>query len=172
MPMKTFPRTLLVLLSFLTFTSAVAQQGDTWKTYRNEAGNFSVDMPGEPQTQPVVEDTYNYVFMRPGLAYLVTYAAHKETPVNDENFETYQKAVLMGLTSCTLASDAPSTHPISSLKSHWYRYRCPEGGQTILGNLYWGAHYAYAVLVVYSGNPEPATVRRFTDSFAVLDPNK
>ena len=39
--------------------------------------------------------------------------------------------------------------------------------------MYWGKHYAYAVLTMFSTAPsDPPTAKKFSDSFSVLDASK
>jgi hypothetical protein len=49
----------------------------------------------------------------------------------------------------------------------------PNTKVTILGNLYWGKHYAYAVMVMFpSSTDAPQTTSKFLDSFGIIDVGK
>jgi hypothetical protein len=48
-----------------------------------------------------------------------------------------------------------------------------EKKMTFVGNLYWGRHYAYAVMVIFQSAPsDPPATQKFMDSFAVIDASK
>ena len=171
--MRLFRSLSCVVCTFI-LSAALADTGDDWRTYRNEEGNFSVQLPGQPKTEPAGENTFNFMLLQPGMAYLVTYNFHSESAADDTNFEAYQKGVAKSL-ECNVLSDGPSTRPIAGYKSHQYRYDCSQRKQIITGNLYWGTRTAYAVVVIFNvtaGSADPPNIRRFTDSFTLLDASK
>jgi len=49
----------------------------------------------------------------------------------------------------------------------------PQGKITIVGSLYWGKHYSYAVMAIFSATvPQPADVKKFVESITLIDPEK
>jgi len=49
----------------------------------------------------------------------------------------------------------------------------PNTKVTILGNLYWGKHYAYAVMVMFPASAAaPQTTNKFLQSFGIIDQGK
>jgi hypothetical protein len=172
-------RALALRVSLLLCLAApIAGQTDEWKRYKNVDGNFSVLFPTEP-TDTVnkgEEGVHSHTLLsmvRPN-AYTVVYTTMtKEQTVNDATFEVFKNAVFKELPKCTMVTDGIVSPAIHGYIGHWYRLSCDMGSTvTIVGNLYWGRHYAYAVMAMFTTPSDPPTIKKFTDSFAVTDTSK
>jgi hypothetical protein len=166
---------ILRLSLLLCLAVVLSAQTDEWKAYKNADGNFHVLFPGEPKdtVNPAAESIKSHTLLAISnkTAYTVIYAAMAtDQPVDDATFETYKKSVLKELPKCNVTKEVAAAPDIAGYIGHWYRLDCE--GFTALGNLYWGKHYAYAVMVMFStGRPEPADSKKFFDSFSVLAPS-
>ena len=72
--------------------------------------------------------------------------------------------------NCEVGKEGPPRPAIQGYIGHSYRLDCDISGNKVItiGSLYWGKHYAYAVMVMFPANvPEPAAVKKFMDSFSV-----
>jgi hypothetical protein len=167
---------LIVLLA-----SPFAGQTAEWQKYKNAHGNFTVLFPGEPNDSVNQTDDANIqshtLSARQGTAiYMVVYATMaKAQLVDDANFEIFKNAVFHELPKCEVGSDQPASPIVQGFIGRRYRLNCdlPQTKKTIAGNLYWGKHSSYAVMAMFPADAaEPAEVKKFVDSFAVIDPDK
>jgi hypothetical protein len=168
----------LRVLLLLCLAAPLAGQTDEWKSYKNSEGNFSVLFPTEPtdtinKSEEGIQSHTLLATMRP-VVYTVIYAAMtKEQPVNDATYDTFKDAVFKELPKCTVITDKASSPAIQGYISHQYRLNCALNVTvTIVGNLYWGKHYSYAVMVMFTTPPDPPSIKEFTDSFEITDTSK
>jgi hypothetical protein len=156
-----------------------AGQTDEWKRYNNVDGNFSVLFPVEPTDtlngeQGEVRSHTLLALERP-YAYTVVYTVMtREQTVDDATYEVFKDAVFKELPKCSVVTVGAVSPAIPGYIGHWYRLSCdmPNSALTMTGNLYWGRHYAYAVMAMFPTAPDGPTVRKFTDSFSVTDTSK
>ncbi len=162
---------LLVLLAL-----PLAGQNDAWKKYDNAAGSFSVMLPAEPQDTalPVNGEIESHVLMAQykGMKFTVISANFaKEQPVDDANYRAYKAGVLGQLPNCEVGAEQQPAPALGGYIGHWYKLNCIASNHkiTVEGNLYCGKRHAYAVMVLFpAGAEEPPSVKKFTDSFALL----
>lgn len=131
-------------------------------------------MPDQPK-ESVTGGAHTIVGSSVGAGYLVVYVVTQaEQTVNEATFTVYRDSFLKGLPQCEMTAEGPPLPAIPGHVGHSYRLNCNmDGKKTFVGNLYWGKHYAYAVLVLFpSGSSDPAPGRQFLDSFSVIDPEK
>ena len=155
-------------------------QTDEWKRHKNAEGNFSVLFPGDPQDSVNKADaevqSHTLMLIQKPYVYTVVYSAMTSAQkVDDATYEIFKTAVFKELPKCDVNAERPPVPVISGYIGHWYRLSCemPNTKVTILGNLYWGKHYAYAVMVMFhSGVDAPQTTSKFLDSFGVIDQGK
>jgi len=165
----------LALLSISCFG-----QTDGWKRHTNNAGNFTALFPVDPQDSVNKSDneieSHTLLAQQSPFIYTVIYTNMKgEQQVNEATYETFKNAVFKELPKCEVGTEAPPAPAIENYIGHWYRLNCDmtPNKVTVLGNLYWGKHHAYAVMVMYRSDlTEPAAGRSFLKSFAVLDQSK
>jgi hypothetical protein len=156
-----------------------AGQTDEWKRYSNVNGNFSVLFPVEPTDtlngdQGEVQSHTLLALARPN-AYTVVYTVMaREQTVDDATYEVFKNAVFKELPKCSVVTVGAVSPAIPGYIGHWYRLSCDMTNSklTMTGNLYWGRHYAYAVMAMFTTSPDPPTVKKFTDSFSVTDTSK
>ncbi len=156
-----------------------AGQTEEWKRYSNADGNFSVLFPVEPTDtlngeQGEVRSHTLLALVRPN-AYTVVYTTMtREQTVDEATYEVFKDAVFKELPKCSVVTVGAVSPAISGYIGHWYRLSCDMGNSTLTmtGNLYWGRHYAYAVMAMFATSPDPPTVKKFTDSFSVTDTSK
>ncbi len=151
-------------------------QTNEWKEYKNEGGNFSVLFPGDPQDS--VNDpasgvqSHTLMVMQKPYIYTVVYTTmSSEQKMDDATYEVFKNAVFKELPKCDVDTERPAAPALEGYIGHWYRLNCnmPNTKVTILGNLYWGNHYAYAVMVMFPASAtEPQMTDRFLQSFGVL----
>jgi hypothetical protein len=174
-------RILVRLSCLLTLLGVVAAgQTDQWKKYKYADGNFSAVFPAEPQDSVNKGDdaiqSHTLMAQQSGAVYTVVYTAMTaEQKVDDKTYEVFKNAVFKELAKCEVVAEQAPSLPLSGYIGHWYRLSCamPNAEVAIVGNLYWGKHYAYAVMTMYPArNAEPATSKDFVNSFAVLDAGK
>lgn len=162
---------------------ASAFQGQTaeWKRYKNSDGNFTVLFPGEPKDSVNKAEsgmqTHTLLAQESGAVYTVIYTnMASEQVVNDASFEVFKNAVFKELPKCETSAAQPAAPGVAGYIGHWYQLSCdmPNTQVKVVGNLYWGKHYAYAVMVMFAaGVAEPAAAeKQFVESFAVIDPAK
>jgi hypothetical protein len=95
--------------------------------------------------------------------------------VTEANFEVFKTSFLSKLPKCTVAADQPASPALSEYIGHEYQLNCdlPQGKVTIVGSLYWGKHYSYAVMGIFPSTlPQPANMKRFVESITLIDPAK
>lgn len=174
-------RSWIIRISLLVCLAAsLTGQTNEWRRYRNVDGNFSALMPGEPKdignggqseqashTIQSIDGTVGYT-----VVYVITKA---EQPVNEATFKVYRDAFMKGLPNCVQVTENPAAPAIRGYIGHWYRMNCQVQDKKLsfIGNLYWGKHYAYAVLTMFPTAPsDPPMAAKFSDSFSVIDPDK
>src|SRR5262249_6138747 len=130
-----------------------AGQADEWHRYKNTVGNFSVLVPVEPQdsVNPASEGQVSHTIqaLHGGIGYTIVFVAMSAAaPVDDATFKVYRDSFMKGLPNCEMATEAAAAPAIQGYIGHWYRMNCVAQNKklTFTGNLYWGKHYAYAVL--------------------------
>jgi hypothetical protein len=166
------------VLLLLCLASLTAGQTDEWKRYKNAEGNFSVLFPTEPtdtknKSEEGIQSHTLLATVRPNLYSVVYTTMTQEQTVNDSTYETFKNAVFKELPKCSVISDKTGSRPIQGYISHEYRLSCEMGVTvTIVGNLYWGRHYSYAVMVMFTTPSDPPTINKFTDSFEITDTSK
>jgi hypothetical protein len=168
------------LLILLLLSSPFTGQTAEWKTYKNTDGNFSVLFPGTPtdsvnKTDDEIRSHTLMVVDKP-VVYTVVYTAMSGTQkVDDATYQVFKSSVFKELPNCEASAEGRPAPAIEGYIGHWYRLGCDVSGSkvTVAGNLYWGKHYAFAVMVMFTtSGPDPAGIRKFVDSFAILDPAK
>jgi hypothetical protein len=155
-------------------------QTDEWKRHKNAEGNFSVLFPGDPQDSVNKADaevqSHTLMLIQKPYVYTVVYSAMTSAQkVDDATYEIFKTAVFKELPKCDVNAERPPVPVISGYIGHWYRLSCemPNTKVTILGNLYWGKHYAYAVMVMFPSSADaPQTTSKFLESFGIIDLNK
>jgi hypothetical protein len=167
---------LLAAFLVLPFFGQTAQ----WKQYKDTTGNFTALFPGDPQDSINKSDddiqSHTLLAIQQPFYYTVIYTAMKsDQKVDNETYEVFKNAVFKELPNCEVATVRPPAPALSGYVGHWYHLNCdmPNAKVTILGNLYWGKHYAYAVMVMFpSSAAEPQAAGKFLESFGVLDQGK
>jgi hypothetical protein len=104
--------------------------------------------------------------------YMVVYTTMAaEQKVDEDTFRQFRDGVFKQLPKCEIVKEGPPSRALAGYIGHWYNLNC---GQVVFsGNLYWGKRYAYAVMAVYPVNStEPPNVKRFLESFDLLDAGK
>jgi hypothetical protein len=154
-------------------------QTENWKRHTNDTGNFTALFPVEPQDSINKNDndieSHTLMAQQSPFIYMVVYTSMKnEQPVNDATYQTFKNAVFKELPNCNVTSEAPPAPALEGYIGRWYRLSCSMATKVaVLGDLYWGKHYAYAVMVMYrESDAEPTEAKSFLRSFAVLDPSK
>jgi hypothetical protein len=111
--------------------------------------------------------------VQPNLYTVVYTTMTQEQTVNDGTYETFKNAIFKELPKCNVITDKTGSHAIQGYISHAYRLSCEMNVTvTIVGNLYWGRHYSYAVMVMFTSPSDPPTIKKFTDSFEITDTSK
>jgi hypothetical protein len=172
-------RPLLLLLAFLA--GPLAGQNDDWRSYKNDAGNFSILMPIQP-TESVTpgegdaSTSHTIQAITGGVGYVVVYVTlSSDQTVDEPTFRVYRDSFMHGLGNCQQESESAAAPAVPGYIGHWYRVNCriENKPMTFSGNLYWGKRYAYAVMVIFNAAPsDPPATKKFTGSFAVLDAGK
>jgi hypothetical protein len=164
---------------FVCLAAPLAGQTDEWKRYKNEAGNFSVLLPGEPKDSlngDQSEHVSHLIQLNSGpLSYSVVYVITKEEqPVDEDTFKLARDSFLKGLTMCDVLSEDPPAPPVRGYVGRSYHLNCTfKDKKSFFVNLYWGKHYFYIVMGIFPPEPTmPAEIKKFTDSFTVLDASK
>lgn len=173
-------RILRALPILLLLTTAFTGQTNTWKKYENKSGNLSVLFPGDPQDSVNKEDqsmsSHTLVARENGTTYAVIYTSmNAEQTVSTENFKLFRDAVFKELPKCDVGPEQPVSPALDGYIGHKYRLSCamPNTQLTIVGNLYWGKHYAYAVMYMFPASvAESQASNTFVESFSVVDPAK
>lgn len=170
-----------VVALFLLACLAVpfAGQTDQWQRYKNDGGNFSVLILGDPKESVNGEGaqaSHTIQAIYGAVGYTVVYVSNSvEQKVDEPTYKIYRDAFLKGLPQCNMAKEDAASRPLSGYIGRWYRMNCDMGSQkmSFIGNLYWGKHYAYAVLAMFSSaSADPPEASKFYNSFSVLDGSK
>lgn len=168
----------LRVLLLLCVAAPISGQTDEWKRYKDTQGNFSVLFPTEPtdtknKTEEGIQSHTLLSTVRPNLYSVVYTAMTQEQPVNDSTYETFKNAVFKELPKCNVITDKTGSPAIQGYLSHEYRLSCEMNVTvTIVGNLYWGRHYSYAVMVMFTTPSDSPTIKKFIDSFEITDTSK
>jgi hypothetical protein len=166
------------ILLLLCLAAPIAGQTDEWKRYKNADGNFSVLFPTEPTetTNKSEEGLQSHTLLSTvqPVFYTVVYTIMtKEQPVDEATYDTFKNAVFKELPKCTVIADKAGSPAMQGYISHQYRLNCELNVKvTIVGNLYWGRHYSYAVMAMFTTPSDPPTIKKFTDSFEITDTSK
>jgi len=170
---------LLCILGLICAALPLAAQSDQWHDYKNAGGNFSVLLPAEPQESSGGESaltSHTIQAISNSIGYTVVYVVIPAEQVVDEpKYKIYRDSFMKSLPNCDLITEAGPSVAQRGYVGHWYRMNCLVKGSnyTFVGNLYWGKHYAYAVMAMFpSTSTTPPSAAKFTDSFAVIDPAK
>ena len=163
---------LLIVLGTLPFFALT----DTWKRHNNSSGNFTVLFPGEPQDSVNKEGdgirSHTLMFQDPPHVFTVVYTAmDEEQKVDEATYQIFRNAVFKELPNCSIGVERTAAPALAGYVGHWYRLNCDISSTSVtaLGNLYWGKHYAYAVMVMFrSDQAAPQTTDKFLGSFGVL----
>jgi hypothetical protein len=156
----------------------LAAQTSEWRRYKNTNGNFTVLFPGEPEdtVNKTEDDSQSHTLLaRENTAlYTVIYTVMtSEQPVNDATFQAFKDGVFKELPKCEAGTEQPASPALEGYIGHAYRLNCdmPNAKVTVVGNLYWGKHYAFAVMTMFPARvAEPtATEKKFAESFALID---
>jgi hypothetical protein len=163
---------LLALLIALPFSGQTAE----WKQYKDTTGNFTVLFPGDPkdsvnQNNEEIQ-SHTLLAVDAPFYYTVIYTAmNSDQKVDNETYEVFKNAVFRELPNCEVGQDGAAAPPVAGYVGRWYHLNCATAPNkvTIVGNLYWGKRYAYAVMVMFPATAtEPPTMGKFLKSFAVL----
>lgn len=155
-------------------------QTDQWKQYKDTTGNFTVMFPGDPKDSVNQNDkdiqSHTLLAVDGQYYYTVIYTAmNSDQKVDHETYEVFKNAVFKELPNCEVGQDGEAAPPVAGYVGRWYHLNCATAPNkiSIVGNLYWGKRYAYAVMVMFptTANAPPAT-SKFLKSFAVLDQGK
>lgn len=173
-------RFMLSIWMVVLLVGALPGQTAEWKTYKSAEGNFSVQFPGDPQdsVNPTDGSFKSHILQlqqKPMIYMLVWTQIEKTQAVDNTNYEAFKNGVFSKLAKCAADSEQPASPSFPGYIGNQYLLSCdfPQGKVKIKGNLYWGKHYAFAVMDAFpDGMAEPAEARQFVKSFAVLDTAK
>lgn len=174
--MRNLPSVVLILS---LAASPLAAQTKEWTKYKDTNGNFTVLFPGEPQdsVNKAEEGVQSHTLLaKEGSAiYTVVYTVMTSTQKVDEaTFQTFKNAVFKELPKCETGAERQASPAMEGYIGRSYRLSCdmPNARVTIVGNLYWGKHYAFAVMIMFPASvAEPtSTEKQFAYSFAVIGP--
>jgi hypothetical protein len=166
------------VLLLLCLAAPIAGQTDEWKRYKNTDGNFSALFPTEPtdtinKTENGIQSHTLASTVRPTIYTVIYTSMTEEQPVNDATYDIFKNAVFKQLPKCTVISDKAGSPAIQGYISREYRLTCEMNVTvTVVGSLYWGRHYSYAVLAIFPSPSDPPTIKKFTDSFEITDISK
>jgi len=167
-------------LSFLLCLAAsVAAQSLNWREYKNPGGNFSVLMPSDPSDTANHDpegDSHTIQATDHSVSYNVFYIKFSQDQiVDDANFKAHRDGFLGHFPNCKLFSEQPAAPAINGFIGGSYRVNCevPGAKTSHIGNLYLGKHYFYGVFALFvHESSESPDVKKFVDSFALIDPAK
>src|SRR5438270_1340074 len=172
----------VLLCSWLLALVAVPFMGQTneWKRYKNTDGNFTVLFPGNPEDSVNKTDSGSQshtlmAIQRPAIYTVVYTTMAEEQKVDNATYEIFKNAVFKELPKCEVGKERPAVPALGGYIGHWYLLNCdmPNTKVTIEANLYWGKHYAYAVMVMFPADvTEPQMTNKFLESFGVIDQGK
>jgi hypothetical protein len=115
------------------------------------------------------------ILKTPVVYMLVWSFADATQTANEANFEVFKTSFLSKLPKCTVAADQSASPALLDYIGHEYLLNCdlPQGKITIVGSLYWGKHYSYAVMALFpSSVPQPTEVKKFVESITLIDQAK
>ena len=172
----TILRVALVLLA----ATSVAAQSLNWHEYKSPGGNFSVLMPSDPSDTANHDpegDSHTIQANDQSVGYNVFYVKFsRDQAVDDANFKTHRDAFLGDFPDCKLFDEQPATPAIGGFIGGSYRLNCELPGKKKtrnIGNLYLGKHYFYGVFALFvPESSESPDVKKFVDSFALIDPTR
>ena len=165
------------VLTLLLAAGPLAAQTSEWKRYKNTNGNFTVLFPGEPTdtVNKTEEDLQSHTLLaREDKAfYTVVYTVMtNEQKVDDATFLAFKNGVFKELPKCEADPEQPASPKLEGYIGHAYRLSCdmPNARVTIVGNLYWGKRYAFAVMTMFPASAaEPTSSEKaFVESFEVI----
>ena len=174
---KLLSGTLILLLA----AGPLAAQTSEWKRYKNTNGNFSVLFPGEPQdTVNKAEEgvqSHTLLAREDKTFYTVVYTVMtSEQKVDDATYQVFKEGVFKELPKCEAGAEQQVSPVLKGYIGHAYRLSCdmPSAKVIVVGNLYWGKHYAFAVMTMFPASAaEPtAAEKNFAESFAVIDADR
>jgi hypothetical protein len=175
---KTMRKLLSGTLILLLAAGLLAAQTGEWKRYKNTDGNFTILFPGEPQdtVNKAEEGMQSHTLLaRENQAYytVIYTVMTSEQKVDDATYQTFKAGVFKELPKCEAGAEQPVSPALKGYIGHAYRLSCdmPNARVTVVGNLYWGKHYAFAVMTMFPASAaEPtATEKNFAESFDVID---
>jgi hypothetical protein len=161
------------LMLLICLSAAFSAQTDQWKQYKSGAGNFSALFPGEPQdtvnSESPTMQSHTLMAVQKPSGYMVVYThIASEQKVDEVTYQLFKEGFLKQLPNCEVKREEAPSPGLHGYIGHRYLLNC--GTLTLAGNLYWGKHYAYGVMGTYPANvSEPANLKRFLDSFILLD---
>ncbi|MGE5323800.1 MAG: hypothetical protein ACM3SW_13110 [Actinomycetota bacterium] len=172
--MRYMVRALFVLL---LLSSPFTGQTGNWKKYSNTNGNFSVLFPGAPQDNVNKKDdkvdSHTLMAVEKPVYYTVVYTSMVDGQnVDDTSFNAFRDAVFKELPKCQVDTEQPASPVVDGFIGHSYRLSCAMTNARLVmtGNLYWGKHYAYAVMAMFpDGITPPEAVKMFVESFSVVN---
>lgn len=165
------------LILLLAVGPLAAQTGE-WKRYKNTNGNFTILFPGEPQdtVNKTEEGLQSHTLLARGdnAFYTVVYTVMtNEQKVDDATYQIFKEGVFKELPKCEGGAEQQVSPALKGYIGHAYRLSCdmPSAKVIVVGNLYWGKHYAFAVMTMFPASAaEPtATEKNFAESFALID---
>lgn len=175
---RTMRNLLSAVLILSLAASPLAAQTKEWTKYKNTNGNFTVLFPGEPgdSVNKTVEGAQSHTLLaKEGSAiYTVVYTVMTSAQTVDEaTFQGFKNGVFKELPKCETGAEQQASPAMEGYIGRSYRLSCdmPNTRVMIVGNLYWGKHYAFAVMTMFPASvSEPtSTEKQFADSFAVID---
>ena len=173
-------RGLLCSFVVVLVTIPFLAQTDAWKRHKNSPGNFTVLFPVDPQDSINKKDaeieSHTLLAIDKPFFYMVIYTAMgSDQTVDDPTYQVFKDAVFKQLPACQVGADQPVQPELKGYIGRRYRLKCDTkpNNVNIIGNIYWGKRYAYAVLLMFpDGSAEPSTTDKFLGSFAVLQPGQ
>ena len=173
-------RTTILRAALVLFAvSSVAAQSLNWLEYKNPGGNFSVLMPADPSDTANHDpegDSHTIQSTDHSVSYNIFYVKFsQEQTVTDANFKAHRDALFGNFPDCKLVSEQPVAPALNGFIGGSYRLSCEVPGAKTrhIGNLYLGKHYFYGVFALFvHPTVDSPDVKRFVDSFALMDPAK
>ena len=133
------------LVLMICLSASFSAQTDEWKQYKNAAGNFSALFPGEPQdavnSESPTMQSHTLLAMQKPAGYMVVYThITNEQKVDDATYQLFKEGFLKQLPGCEVKREEAPSPGLRGYIGHRYLLNC--GTMTLVGNLYWGKHYA------------------------------
>jgi hypothetical protein len=149
-----------------------------WKQHKNPTGNFTVAFPVDPQDSVNQKngelESHTVLAVDKPFYYMVIYTAMaSDQPVDDPTYQIFKDAIFKQLPDCEVGAERRAEPALAGYIGRRYRLKCntQPNNVVIIGNIYWGKRYAYAVLLMFPvGSSEPPSLEKFLASFAVLQP--